>query len=222
MIEASNVTKHYRIRRNTIPVLNGLNLSVHAGESVAISGKSGAGKSTLLHILGGLDAPDPGSSTVKVAGQNLYGISAFRRTRLRAKRIGFIFQSYHLLPELDVLDNVMLPARALSVGRKEMRKRALQLLERVGMEHRATHTPLELSGGEQQRVAIARSLMNQPSVILADEPTGNLDVETGKQVLGLLFDLVRTQQYALVVVTHDDRVADACDRHLKLAQGVLG
>jgi ABC-type lipoprotein export system ATPase subunit len=221
VIEAKNIYKQYRMRGHVIPVLQGLDCNVAAGESVAITGKSGAGKSTLLHILGGLDSPDKNSGGVRIAGEDIYALSPGRRTQLRARRIGFIFQSYHLLPELDVLDNVMLPARALATGRKEMRARALELLESVGMGARAGHTPVELSGGEQQRVAIARALMNRPSVILADEPTGNLDEETGTQVLQLLFGLVRKHDYALMIVTHNEQVAGSCSRHLHLAGGVL-
>ncbi len=221
LIEATNIYKKYRMRGHVIPVLQGLQCRVAAGESLAITGKSGAGKSTLLHILGGLDRPDHQSGPVCVAGADLYGVSGAKRTRLRARKIGFVFQSYHLLPELDVLDNVMLPARALATGRKQMRSRALGLLDAVGMADRAGHTPVELSGGEQQRVAIARALMNDPRVILADEPTGNLDDETGGQVLDLLFGLVREHDYALVLVTHNDQVAGCCNRHLHLENGVL-
>ncbi len=221
LIDAVEIYKQYRMRGHVIPVLRGLSCQVGAGQSVAITGKSGAGKSTLLHILGGLDRPDRKSGPVRIGGDDLYGVSAAARTRLRARKIGFIFQSYHLLPELDVLDNVMLPARALATGRKVMRARALELLEAVGMQDRAGHTPLELSGGEQQRVAIARSLMNVPQVILADEPTGNLDDETGEQVLTLLFDIVRQHNYALVMVTHNEQVASTCNRHLHLENGVL-
>ncbi len=222
LIEANRIYKQYRMRGHVIPVLQGLDCVVSAGESLAITGKSGAGKSTLLHILGGLDRPDKQSGPVRIGGETVYNISAAKRTRLRARKIGFIFQSYHLLPELDVLDNVMLPARALATGRKVMRDRAMELLKAVGMGKRAGHTPLELSGGEQQRVAIARALMNDPNVILADEPTGNLDEETGGQVLDLLFGLVRKHAYALLMVTHNDQVAAICDRHLHLEHGVLG
>ena len=222
LIEAIDIHKQYRMRGHVIPVLQGLDCVVSAGESLAITGKSGAGKSTLLHILGGLDRPDKQSGPVRIDGNDLYGGSASARTRLRARKIGFIFQSYHLLPELDVLDNVMLPARAQAKRHAFMRQRALALLDAVGMQERADHTPLELSGGEQQRVAIARALMNDPRVILADEPTGNLDEETGAQVLTLLFDLVRKNDYALVMVTHNEQVAMTCNRHLHLEQGVLG
>lgn len=221
LIEVENIHKQYRLRGHVISVLRGLDLQVAAGECVAITGKSGAGKSTLLHILGGLDCPDSCSGAVRIGGDSLYGVSSMQRTRLRARRIGFVFQSYHLMPELDVLDNVMLPARALGAGRSTMRARARALLDAVGMADRAAHTPLELSGGEQQRVAIARALMNGPTVILADEPTGNLDDDTGRLVLDLLFKLARDQQHALVLVTHNDQVAAACDRNLLLKDGVL-
>jgi len=222
LIEARDVHKTYTLRHKEVRVLCGASLDVKAGESVAVIGRSGAGKSTLLHILGGLDRPDEGR--IVMAGRDLYGISAAERTRIRATRVGFVFQSYHLLPEMDVFENVYLPAMAVGrvqTPRRDVRQRALDLLGAVGLADRANHTPMELSGGEQQRVALARALMNDPQLILADEPTGNLDSETGDQVLKTLLSLTRGRGHTLVIVTHDERIAQACDRVLMLAEGGL-
>ncbi len=221
LIEAENLHKRYMLKRSEVHVLRGAELRVGAGETVAIVGRSGAGKSTLLHILGGIDRPDPGSGTVRIGGEDIYALSGAKRTRMRAERIGFVFQTYHLLNEMDVLENVMLPARAAGHPRQPTRKRALELLEAVGVADRMRHTPLELSGGEQQRVAIARALINDPAVVLADEPTGNLDVETGESVLRLLFTLTRDRGHALVMVTHNDEIARTCDRARRLTDGLL-
>jgi len=222
ILEADAIEKTYRIGHETIPVLRGADLTVQAGERVAIIGLSGAGKSTLLHVLGGLDRPDAGC--VRLDGADLYGLSAGRRTRLRACAIGFVFQSYHLLPELDVLENVMLPAMAYggAARRRKGLQRARALLDAVGLSDRASHRPLELSGGEQQRAALVRALINSPRLILADEPTGNLDETTGTRVLDQLFALVREQDTALVMVTHNADMAARCDRTLRLADGVIG
>ena len=223
LIRAEGLRKAYAMPAKTIQVLNGVSLRVADGETVAVVGASGAGKSTLLHILGGLDRPDGGR--VMVEDADLYGLSARRRTRVRCEKIGFVFQSYHLLPEMDVLENVMLPAmarRRRGETAAAMRCRALELLEAAGLPDRAGHTPLELSGGEQQRVALARALMNEPDLVLADEPTGNLDERTGDKVLELLFSLTRSRGHALVLVTHNERIASSCDRTLRLAGGVVG
>jgi len=221
LIEAENLHKRYVLKRGEVNVLRGAELRVGTGETVAIIGRSGAGKSTLLHILGGIDMPDAGSGPVRIDGEDVYSLSNGRRTRLRAERIGFVFQTYHLLSEMDVLENVMLPARALGRSLPAMRSRAQELLEAVGVAGRMHHTPLELSGGEQQRVAIARSLINDPAVVLADEPTGNLDGETGTTVLNLLYALTRDRGHALVMVTHNEAVAATCGRCLRLLDGKL-
>jgi predicted ABC-type transport system involved in lysophospholipase L1 biosynthesis ATPase subunit len=221
LIEAENLHKCYWRKRSEIKVLCGATLRVDAGETVAIIGRSGAGKSTLLHILGGIDKPDDGSGPVRIGGDDIYSLSAGKRTRMRAERIGFVFQTYHLLNEMDVLENVMLPARAAGNNRHDSLKRACELLDAVGVSGRLHHTPLELSGGEQQRVAIARALINDPAVVLADEPTGNLDGETGESVLNLLFSLTREQGHALVMVTHNDDIAKRCDRASRLSDGQL-
>ena len=219
LIEADNIHKRYMLRHHEVRVLEGADLAVGAGETVAVVGRSGAGKSTLLHILGGIDRPDKGSGRVLIAGEDLYSLSGSKRSKVRATTIGFVFQSYHLLNEMDVLENVMLPARA--IGIKTAEKRALDLLDAVGVADWAHHTPMELSGGEQQRVALARALINNPSIVLADEPTGNLDEETGRIVLDLLFKLTKDSGHALVMVTHSKQIAATCDRTLFLDAGKL-
>ena len=221
MLEAINLHKTYTLPHKRVEVLKGASLRVDGGERVAIVGRSGAGKSTLLHVLGGLDRPDSGE--VRVNGRSLYGLSPRARTALRASQIGFVFQSYHLLPEMDVTENVMLPAMTgvRRLSRAQMRDRALGLLDEVGLSDRVTHTPLELSGGEQQRVALARALVNEPALILADEPTGNLDRMTGAQIMELLFGLSCSRELAVVMVTHSAETAALCDRVFELQGGVL-
>jgi len=220
LLAAVNLSKSYRLPSKVVEVLKGASLEVREGECVAIIGRSGAGKSTLLHVLGGLDRPDAGE--VFLRGQSLYALSPARRTRLRAQNVGFVFQAYHLLPEMDVTENVLLPAMAISrMGRAALRMRSLELLDQVGLANRACHMPLELSGGEQQRVASARALMNAPELLLADEPTGNLDRDTGCQILDLLFGLAHQSRLALVIVTHDAGVAARCGRVLEIEEGVM-
>ncbi len=221
MLSASNLHKTYVLPHKRVEVLKGAALRVTQGERVAIVGRSGAGKSTLLHVLGGLDRPDAGE--VSIDGQPLYALSQRRRTALRAAKIGFVFQSYHLLSEMDVTENVMLPAMTgvLRLSRRQVRQRALTLLEQVGLADRATHMPLELSGGEQQRVALARALITDPALILADEPTGNLDRLTGAQIMELLFGLSCSRALSLVMVTHSPETAALCDRVLELRDGLL-
>jgi len=222
LIQAEDIHKTYVVGKTALHVLKGVSLRVDAGEAVAIVGVSGAGKSTLLNILGGLDRPDRGRTIIK--GEDLYKLSAAQRTRIRATQIGFVFQAYHLLPEMDVLENVVLPTMAVrrrALSSLGPRKRAMELLTSVGLADRADHTPMELSEGEQQRVALARALMNDPVVVLADEPTGNLDEATGRQVLEHLFSLTKKQNHTLVLVTHSEQVAKSCDRVLRLNDGVL-
>jgi predicted ABC-type transport system involved in lysophospholipase L1 biosynthesis ATPase subunit len=221
MLEANNLHKTYILPRKRVEVLRGASVRVARGERVAIVGRSGAGKSTLLHVLGGLDRPALGD--VRIDGQPLYAVSQRVRTALRAAKIGFVFQSYHLLSEMDVTENVMLPAMtgAVSLTHTQMRQRALDLLEQVGLADRASHMPLELSGGEQQRVALARALITDPALILADEPTCNLDRLTGSQIMELLFGLSCTRDAALVMVTHSPETAALCDRVLELRDGLL-
>ncbi|MCX7590625.1 MAG: ABC transporter ATP-binding protein, partial [Kiritimatiellae bacterium] len=219
LLEAEDIYKSYVVRRKRLDVLQGVSLVVQSGDAVAVMGPSGAGKSTLLHILGGLDRPDAGR--VIILGQDFYALSERARALTRARRIGFVFQNYHLLPEMDVMENVMLPAMARGgwQSRRALRRRAAELLEAVGLSERASHTPQELSGGEQQRVALARALVNDPEIVLADEPTGNLDDETGAQVLDYLFALTTRRRHTLIVVTHNEKVARACHRVLRLERG---
>jgi predicted ABC-type transport system involved in lysophospholipase L1 biosynthesis ATPase subunit len=219
LLTAANLHKRYILPHKTVHVLRGASFTVGAGERVAIIGRSGTGKSTLLHLLGGLDRPDQGE--IRMHGQSIYALRSRARSLLRARQIGFVFQSYHLLPEMDAMENVMLPAMALGENQARARTRAAELLTLVGLADRISHMPLELSGGEQQRVALARALMNQPRLLLADEPTGNLDRDTGAQILELLFGLSHQHQHALVVVTHDPQVAARCDRVMRLEDGQL-
>lgn len=221
-LRAEGLEKSYWLKPHKIDILKGASLSVAPGEKVAIAGMSGAGKSTLLHILGALDCPDKGS--VYLDGEDIGMMSSRKRAFLRARKVGFIFQSYNLLYEMDTVENVMLPAMACSdaaVTAKRYRNKAIGLLEKVGVGGRLDHRPLELSGGEQQRVAIARALMNDPVLVLADEPTGNLDDFTGGQILDLLFSMSSGSGTSLVIVTHSEKVASACDRRINLINGVL-
>ena len=220
MLEATNLHKTYTLPHKRVEVLKGASIRVDKGERVAIVGRSGAGKSTLLHVLGGLDRPDAGE--VCVGGHALYAVSQRQRTAVRAAQIGFVFQSYHLLPEMDVTENVMLPAMTgvLRITRQQMRQRALTLLDQVGLADRATHMPLELSGGEQQRVALARALINEPALILADEPTGNLDTATGEAILGLFSELRKLHpERSIMMITHNREIAKLADRIGELVDG---
>jgi ABC-type lipoprotein export system ATPase subunit len=218
ILRADEVYKTYHIGKRSVEVLHGVSLTIHRGETVSIMGASGAGKSTLMHILGGLDRPDSGE--VYFEDTSLVKMNSARRAAFRAKRCGFIFQSYHLLPELDVRQNVMLPSMAAH-NRSAVAARAEDLLEKVGLAGRMDHRPMELSGGEQQRVAIARALMNDPDLILADEPTGNLDSHTGENILNNLFDLAQSVRRTLIIVTHNDEVARRCQREWVLKDGKL-
>ena len=218
ILQAENIKRSYTIGQTTLDVLKGVSLEVKTGETVAIMGESGSGKSTLLHVMGGLDNPKGGKVDFK--GQSVYGMSSARRSRFRAENVGFVFQSFHLLPELDILENVALPAMALRSAR-DLKERAAELLTEVGLGNRIGHRPQELSGGEQQRVALARALMNEPDLIFADEPTGNLDSKTGDKVLHYLFQLVSGRGHTLVLVTHSKDVAARCSRQLVLKDGLL-
>ena len=219
VLSARSIQKTYRLGKKRVKVLDGASFEVAGGEHAAIIGASGAGKSTLLHLLGGLDRPDSRDSRVEILGEDIYALSPGRRAAFRAAHIGFVFQSYHLMPEMDCVENVMLPAFALGRHGSAQRRRAQELLEAVGLGHRLDHKPLELSGGEQQRVAIARALMNEPELLLADEPTGNLDASIGGQVLDLLFSLGADR--AIVMVTHSPETAARCGRVLTLSNGLL-
>ena len=218
ILRAEEIHKTYHIGKRAVEVLHGVSLVIKRGETISIMGASGAGKSTLMHILGGLDRPDAGD--VFFEETSLGKMNPAQRAAFRAKRCGFMFQSYHLLPELDVRQNVMLPAMAVR-NERDVKVRAEHLLEQVGLAGRIDHRPMELSGGEQQRVAIARALMNDPDLILADEPTGNLDSHTGENILNNLFDLAQSANRTLIMVTHNEQVAGRCQRELILKDGKL-
>ncbi|NUS60193.1 MAG: lipoprotein-releasing ABC transporter ATP-binding protein LolD, partial [Lysobacter sp.] len=200
-------------------VFHDLHLSVAEGETVAILGASGAGKSTLLHLLGGLDVPTAGE--VWVAGKQMSTLSDAERGRLRNRALGFVYQFHHLLPEFTALENVMLPVLLNGTHIPDARKRALELLESVGLGHRLEHKPGELSGGERQRAAVARALVNKPACVLGDEPTGNLDEKTAAHVFAQMLDLNHAQRTSLVLVTHDRKLARKLDRVLELHEGKL-
>jgi ABC-type lipoprotein export system ATPase subunit len=217
LIEARQVTKSYTLGRRSLEVLKGIDLSVRVGEFLALRGASGAGKSTLLHLLGGLDRVTDGE--VLMDGRRLSGMSRSQLSQLRNSRVGFIFQAYLLLPELDALENVCLPARMARRGASEAERRARMLLKRVGLGSRMDHKPYELSGGEQQRVAIARALINEPDVILADEPTGNLDSHTGQSIVELLCQIQQETRAALIIATHDTHLAARAPRIIELVDG---
>jgi ABC-type lipoprotein export system ATPase subunit len=217
LLEMVGVAKHYRRGDEDVVALAGVDLTVAAGELVALIGPSGSGKSTLLHLAGGLDVPDAG--TVRVADRDLAALSVADRARVRRRDVGFVFQFFHLLPTLSVAENVELPLLLDKRRRRADRVRAL--LDRVGVAHRAEHLPGELSGGEMQRAAIARALVAQPALLLADEPTGNLDSATGAEVLALLTEVVAEAGTALMMVTHDEAAAALAGRVLRLRDGQL-
>ncbi len=222
---AQGLWKRYFKGRVEIPVLRGVELEVRRGEFVSIIGQSGSGKSTLLHLLCTLDVPDQGE--IRFQGQRIDNVSARRRDQLRNKELGMIFQFYHLLPELTALENVLSPlliaegAWSYFRRRREHLERAKELLDRVGLSHRLKHRPRELSGGEMQRAAIARALVAGPEVLLADEPTGNLDTRTGEEILTILRSLNESQRLTVIMVTHDRAIAAQADRTVRLAQGQM-
>jgi putative ABC transport system ATP-binding protein/lipoprotein-releasing system ATP-binding protein len=215
-LKARGLRRSFRIGGASIEVLRGIDIDIAAGESVFLCGASGAGKTTLLYTLAGLETPEAG--TVEFESQSLYGLSGNALARLRNKHMGFVFQSYFLLPELTALENVLLPA--LIRGKSEL-ARGRDLLQRVGLSERIDHLPAELSGGEQQRVAIARSLINDPAILFADEPTGNLDSKNGEVIINLLLDLSKADARTLVVVTHDENLASRGDRVVRIVDGCL-
>lgn len=217
MIVVKDLTQYVSLENETLTILQGINLEVKAAETVALIGRSGSGKSTLLGLLAGLDQPTQGD--IELLGLSLKTLDEEARARLRAEQIGFIFQSFHLLPSLSALENVMLPAEIR--GQPQARAQATALLEEVGLAHRLHHHPAQLSGGEQQRVAIARAFMGRPRLLLADEPTGNLDRQTGERIAELLFRLNREHGTALFIVTHDEQLAARCQRRLHLDGGQL-
>jgi ABC-type lipoprotein export system ATPase subunit len=217
VLDAKGVGKTYYLGNRSLEVLRGVDLSLERGDFVAVRGASGAGKSTLLHLFGGLDAPTAGE--IRFGGRNLKALSALELARFRNRSVGFVFQAYHLLPELDALENVWLPARMARADAAAAEARARGLLERVGLGRRLEHRPYELSGGEQQRVAIARALINDPELILADEPTGNLDSHTGEGIIELLCALRVERNATLVIATHEPHVAARAPRVVELVDG---
>ncbi len=219
MIGARGVVKGYRTPAGYVSVLGGIDLAVAPREMVAIIGASGVGKSTLLHVLGSLDRPERG--TVEVAGQDVFALDEDRLREFRNRTLGFVFQFHHLLPEFSALENVMMPMLIARRPLGEARERAQALLAELGLDHRAEHRPGALSGGEQQRVAVARALVQSPRALLGDEPSGNLDEETGERLHALLRRLNQEKGITVVVVTHNSRLASACDRVLRLEGGRL-
>lgn len=219
ILRAEGLTKCYTIGRKKIEVLHGVDMEVGQGEFLSIVGASGSGKSTLLHLLGGLDRPDAGG--LEVDGNHLTQMGGLALSRFRNRSVGFVFQAYHLFPELDAIENVALPARISRRPVKEVEAKAQEWLERVGLSKRLDHRPYELSGGEQQRVAIARALINNPTLLLADEPTGNLDSETGSEIMDLLLKLKAECRLTLIMATHDRHMAEQTDRTLHLLDGKI-
>ena len=217
VLSGYKIAKRISGPEGTLTILHELDIKVHAGEAVAIVGPSGSGKSTLLGILAGLDTPSEGQ--VNLLNQPISSLDEDARARLRAGRVGFVFQSFQLLPGLTALENVMLPLEL--VGEADAANRARAMLKQVGLDHRAGHQPLQLSGGEQQRVALARAFVSQPTLLFADEPTGNLDSDTGDKVIELMFSLREQQGSAVVLVTHDNTLARRCDRILRMSNGRL-
>jgi lipoprotein-releasing system ATP-binding protein len=219
VVVAEGIVKGYRTPAGYVPVLAGLDLEVQAREMLAITGASGVGKSTLLHVLGTLDRPESGR--LRLEGADVLGLAEDRLRQLRNRILGFVFQFHHLLPEFTALENVMMPALIARLPAAEARRRAEALLEELGLAARGHHRPGALSGGEQQRVAVARALVQSPRILLADEPTGNLDRETGERLNVLLRRLNQEKGITVVVVTHNERLAAACDRTLRLENGRL-
>ncbi|MGL4707153.1 MAG: ABC transporter ATP-binding protein [Aeromonas veronii] len=217
IIVVKGLGKSVRLGQESLTILEGIDLQVNSGETVALVGASGSGKSTLLGLLAGLDLPSQGD--IEILGKSLGELDEEGRARLRAEQIGFVFQSFLLLPTMTALENVMLPAELR--GERDCEPRARELLAAVGLGERLHHLPPRLSGGEQQRVAIARAFMTRPSLLLADEPTGNLDSKTGEKVIELLFELNRKHGTTLVVVTHDHQLAERCQRQLVMTAGRL-
>ena len=219
VLSAQQLSKTFNDGRNQVEVLKGLDFSIHEGEFVSIIGASGSGKSTLLHILGGLDLPTSGDVILK--GHALNHLNETKRGDLRNQYLGFVYQFHHLLPEFDAIENVSIPLLLRKESAVEQaQERAIDLLTKVGLKHRLTHTPGELSGGERQRVALARALVTRPAVVLADEPTGNLDRRTAFDTLDLLKDLRRDLNMAMLIVTHDEQLAQSADRILHMQDGL--
>ncbi len=219
MVEIQNVSRKYKLGGEYIHALDRVSLTIRDGEFVALMGPSGSGKTTLLNIIGGLDRPDTGE--VVVDSEQIAKLKDKALSRYRNRRVGFVFQSFNLQPTLTALENVMLPLYFAKVSAGERRKRAAGLLNKLGLSDRAKHRPKELSGGQRQRVSVARALINEPSVILADEPTGNLDSKTGKEIVNLLKSLSRDRHVTVLMVTHDENMARIADRTIKILDGQI-
>lgn len=217
LIAAENLTKIYGTKNSAFTALDGIDFEVDEGESLAILGKSGSGKSTLMHLLALLDKPDSG--TIRLDGNDVHKLSRARQNQLRNQTFGFVFQQFFLNANDTVLNNVILPLKIAGVGRKERLQRGMEALEEVDIPHKAKNRANDLSGGEKQRVCIARALINQPRIIFADEPTGNLDSQTGKRIEDLLFSLNQEKKITLIIVTHDIELAERCERQVHLKDG---
>jgi putative ABC transport system ATP-binding protein len=218
LIHTENITKHYKVGNYLVEALSGVSIDIEKGEYIAITGPSGSGKSTMMHLLGCLDTPTSGKYFL--SGVDVTSLSDLELSRLRNKEIGFVFQTFNLLPRISVTKNVELPLMYAGVPAKERAKKTETILERVGLSHRKTHRPNELSGGEMQRVAVARALINSPQVVFADEPTGNLDSKTGKEIMALFNDLAK-EGNTIILVTHDASVANYARRQLKMLDGKI-
>ncbi|AMV15105.1 TPA: lipoprotein-releasing ABC transporter ATP-binding protein LolD [Legionella pneumophila subsp. pneumophila] len=219
ILTSQKLYKSYHDGTSTVEVLKGVDLAITKGDRIAIIGPSGSGKSTLLHLLGGLDKPTSGLITL--GNVNWQKINEKQRCQLRNQQLGFVYQFHHLLPEFTALENVMMPLLLAGMAVKDAEEKAINMLEQVGLKPRLTHKPAQLSGGERQRVAIARALVHQPHCVLADEPTGNLDEATASKVFDLMLELNKKMNTALVIVTHDQRIAERMDRVLVLHEGSL-
>lgn len=221
VLKCTDLTKNFKSQSGSgeLHILRGINLEIKLGEVAAIEGSSGSGKSTLLHILGGLDRPTSGD--VMWQGQSIYSHDADRLAELRNMHVGFVFQFHHLLPEFTAIENVMMPALIRGVSQSAAKERATELLSFFGMDDRENHRPSQLSGGEQQRVSMARALTNRPSMILADEPTGNLDEKNTEVILNLLFELRDLENLSVILITHEREIANKCDTLYSLQSGIL-
>lgn len=219
ILSASGVSREFETAEGTLPVLNGISLEVKRGQMAAVTGASGVGKSTLLHLLGGLDRPTQGEVTI--GGTSLTGLNETELARFRNRKVGFVFQFHYLLDDFNALENIAIPMILAGRSHAEATRRGELLLEQVGLSSRRTHRPRELSGGEQQRVAVARALANEPEIVLADEPSGNLDTATGRRLHDLLFRLSKENGTTYLVATHNRELADRCDVEYQLAEGKL-